>query len=106
MQRRWQASILTAAAVLLTAACAAAGTVRVACVGDSITFGAGIRDRREHVSHVEREVGIDVFELEDVLAWLRAGECLDPALLQVLGHPVTARWQVHEPVIAPVIGDL
>ena len=48
MQRRWQASILTAAAVLLTAACAAAGTVRVACVGDSITFGAGIRDRAKN----------------------------------------------------------
>ena len=48
MQRRWRASILAAAAALLAAACAAAGTVRVACVGDSITFGAGIRDRAKN----------------------------------------------------------
>ena len=48
MQRRWRASILAAAAALLAAACAAAGTVRVACIGDSITFGAGIRDRAKN----------------------------------------------------------
>jgi acyl-CoA thioesterase-1 len=45
-KRSWKMSwLVTAAVALLTANVALAAKIKVACVGDSITYGAGIQDR-------------------------------------------------------------